>query len=53
MCGVALYCCTAEELYLKYSPDELLEWVELALGCEQAAAESVAALAHVAQFGAE
>lgn len=43
----------ADERCLKYAPEELLEWVRLALGCEQAAHESVAALAHIAQFGAE
>ncbi|KAI3427975.1 hypothetical protein D9Q98_006365 [Chlorella vulgaris] len=42
-----------DQCMLKYSPSELLEWVCLALGCEQAAHESVAALAHIAQFGAE
>jgi hypothetical protein len=43
----------ADESCLKYAPEELLEWVRLALGCEQAAHESVAALAHIAEFGAE
>jgi hypothetical protein len=56
---MCIHCCrcpivaAGDQCMLKYSPSELLEWVCLALGCEQAAHESVAALAHIAQFGAE